>query len=347
MSLSRRSMLLGLGLGCGALQCGVAADESDDPPLAVRVLQRPAVGNRRYAPVFVCVAVSPDGHRVAAGGDDHVMRVWDAQAGTLLHELAGHRDWIRAVRFFPSGSQLLTAGNDRRLLRWTISDGGIVYRQFAQQDGAVAAVALQGEPTHVAAVGFEPRLALYNLGNGTSRRQLACPCRDMRAVAFAPRGGILAAAGRNGHIRIWKLEDLQRPARDIPAHRQRIRALEFSPDGGHLVSAGEDRSVRIWNADTGEMQMQWDTPGAKVFAVAFLDEDKLATAGSDNLIRLWDLAAGRQTDVLRGHTGSVAALDYRHGVLASASFDTTVRVWDVSQFGGPRAPLAARPAETR
>ena len=55
----------------------------------------------------------------------------------------------------------------------------------------------------------------------------------------------------------------------------------------------------------------------------------VATAGSDNLIHLWDLTARRDLGQLPGHTGSVSALAYRDGVLVSGGFDTFVRIWQI------------------
>jgi WD40 repeat protein len=55
----------------------------------------------------------------------------------------------------------------------------------------------------------------------------------------------------------------------------------------------------------------------------------LAAGGSDDLIRVWDLATRSEQLRLVGHTGSVSALawDSQAEVLISGSFDTTVRLW--------------------
>ena len=66
-----------------------------------------------------------------------------------------------------------------------------------------------------------------------------------------------------------------------------------------------------------------------MLALAFCGPQQLATAGSDNQIHLWDVATKEEIGSLRGHTGSVAALECRDKVLVSAGYDTTVRIWDV------------------
>ena len=75
-----------------------------------------------------------------------------------------------------------------------------------------------------------------------------------------------------------------------------------------------------------------------VFAVAFHpDGTRLATAGRDRAVWLWDLARGEEVARLPGHTSYVWSLAFSPdgATLASGSGDFTVRLWDT-------APLKAR-----
>ena len=55
----------------------------------------------------------------------------------------------------------------------------------------------------------------------------------------------------------------------------------------------------------------------------------MAVGGSDGSVRLWDTSEGRELVTLRGHIGSVEALDFRTdgSQLVSAGVDGFVRVW--------------------
>ncbi len=87
---------------------------------------------------------------------------------------------------------------------------------------------------------------------------------------------------------------------------------------------------------------------AKVRAAMFLGSDRLATAGTDNAITIWDLKSRVPTHRLTGHTGTVTSLAWapEAGWLVSGSYDATVRVWDIDAKNANQT-AQSDPATTR
>lgn len=320
---------------CIAVLCVASACLADLSPQLDQIIRLGGLPEDRV-PVVTAVAIQPRGDLLATAGDDHVVRLWNIQDGRLVRELLEHRDWVTAVAFSRDGSRLLTGGRDRQVLVWDVASGRLI-STLGEHRHPISSIVVSDVRDTVAIAGFRAPLKVYDLTNGQPLGALPCPCSDVRAIAFSPDMQFIAAGGRNGKIRIWNLANGKQL--DFQAHDGRVRSAVFTSDN-RLLSAGQDVAI-LWNAADGERIGRFSSEAGKVLSMTMLGENHFATAGADNLIRLFRFDSTQPISVLRGHTGSVAALDFRDGRLISGSFDTTVRVWALPQ------PRPAGDAATR
>jgi WD40 repeat protein len=68
----------------------------------------------------VGVAYSADGKRIAAGGHDQAVLVWDADGRGEPLLLRGHRGGVLNVAFGPDGTRLYSAGEDGLVKAWDV-----------------------------------------------------------------------------------------------------------------------------------------------------------------------------------------------------------------------------------
>src|SRR4051812_34848819 len=80
-----------------------------------------------HASSVTCVAVSPDGTRVASGGNTTSnaasVMVRDARTGALLTELVGHTGGVRAMAFSPDGTRLVSGDSYGTVIVWDVRGG--------------------------------------------------------------------------------------------------------------------------------------------------------------------------------------------------------------------------------
>jgi len=280
--------------------------------------------------VATAVTISPDGETVAAAGDDHVVRVWNARTGKPKHRFEGHEDWVRGLQLADDGQRLASVGADHRLCLWALDNGRrLVTTQLT--DGPLSSVSFHPNGQQLMTVGFRDPVRLFSLSSGNLDETYSCPCEDTRCVTVSPDGKRMAAAGRNGRLRIWDLASGAAPS-DVPASTRRIYAVAFSPDSKQIATAGDDDTIRVWEAATGDLALELAHQPAKQRSLVFISNQTLAAGGVDNVIQLWRLSDRRVLQRLTGHTGAVTALaaSKQGDRLVSASYDTTIRIWDLS-----------------
>lgn len=238
----------------------------------------PGLKVRFEAEQVMALSFSPDGTRLAAGGENRIW-VYDTASGAQFAMLSGYTERMRALAFAPDNTRLASGSEDNTLRLWDTAAAQEVLTLAGDSNlvNALAAASPDGVPLPA--------------WNPTTERILAgsteAPGR-IRSLAFSPDGTTLASGSTDGKVRFWDAESGALRS-TFAAHDGLVLALAFSPSGAVLASGGSDTLVRLWNPEGEHLNAILRGHTDSVSALAFsADGELLASGGRDNYIQLWE-----------------------------------------------------------
>ena len=279
------------------------------------------------------LAISADGRRLAAGGVDTGVVIWEVgkEAFRMLSSDRPRR--VHSLAFSPDGDTLAAAYNEGvKVVLWNVATG----EQRATFDGhrdQFLHVAFSSDGKTLASGGAGSDIRIWDVETARTKAALLVQHGLITALRFSPDGQTLAAGYSDGNVTSCDLTSGK--TRDLVTSKLAndwILALSFSPDGSMLATGSMSRGARLWNAATGQAIATFPSEDENVQRVAFSGDGQtlFAVTYSGFVVRR-DIATGRTRTLLcarRGHR-SCSTPDARF--LALADVDAIVKLWDLAQ----------------
>ena len=142
----------------------------------------------------------------------------------------------------------------------------------------------------------------------------------------------------NGQLAIGRYGEIQLDNKTLSGIPGKVNAITISPDAKWLVVAsgvpGLNGVAVLFDLQTGDHVRDFSRGHRDaLYGVAFSpDGQRLATAGYDRLIQLWEAKTGKLLNTLKGHNGAVYGIAFSPDgkVLASAGGDSSVKLWNTT-----------------
>jgi WD40 repeat protein len=236
-------------------------------------------------------ALSPDGKTLAVTYAQTI-GLWDVTSGKRLTNLKDGGDYYTfALAFLPDGRTLAASPGSTRVRFWNLATGKPRHA-FDAHEGPIWALAIEPDGKSAITGGPDGQIREWDVATGKPLRVFRHedqPTANLVALRYAPDGKTLGCAYFGG-ISLWDTATGER-RRTIPAPpgQQRIISMHFSPDGNKLVYQGID----------------------------------------DNVLRLWDLRAGKEIRQFPQGPGGTYFLAYSPWEdLIASTVTARLSLWD-------------------
>jgi hypothetical protein len=211
---------------------------------------------------ILCLALSADGKKLACGGCDRLIHVWDLNGGQakLVQKIENHADWVLGLAFSPDGKYLLSASRDKTAKVWDLEKKESLLT-FPDHQNTVFAVAVKPDGKVAYSVGADKRLRAWNIAaEGKQIRASGGHGNEVFKVLFDAKPPTLLTCSADQTVRVWNENGGE--VRTLKGHTDWVYALAISPDGTLAASGAWNGEVRVWKvADGGLVKAFNASPG--------------------------------------------------------------------------------------
>lgn len=238
-----------------------------------------------------------DGRFIITASYDGTLQLWDLPAllkgegREPLRLFEGHEATVKSFAVSKNGELMASAGAERRLILWRLSDGEIRQQFDEVHESEATDVGFLPDNQGLVSVGGGGWVKVWSL-EGELLQEFQAHNGWINALNLSSDGQYLATASGDKTIRVWKWQDGQfdtTPVAILEGHTDWVWDVAFSPDAQVLASAGKDNTVRLWDLE-GTLLKTLSGHQNWVRALDFsTNGEKLISASADRTLILWDI----------------------------------------------------------
>jgi WD40 repeat protein len=245
----------------------------------------------------VSFAFSPDGKWLASGHCSGQVALWDVRTRRPVRSWHAHQGFVYGLAFSPDSTRLASGGNDQVIILW---ESGTTNRlgQLSGHWGEIECLAFSADGRRIASGSSDTTAKIWDLQMGQSAddtKGLTLPTNALPICPSADGAGLFTLDEKENAVSLWSCQSGQLL---WSCSRNTLQP----DDGGNLayflkprlaVGFGANRVLRIWDMTSRKQWRSVPLPVSSLKPACLSPNQRWLVADTGNLVRLFDLNAGR------------------------------------------------------
>lgn len=276
------------------------------------------------------LAFSPDTQWLASG-DYRTIKLWQksAQLSALEFRSADFKP-TTTFTIAPQQKWLVTGHADGSLALWKW-EASAPLAHWAGHSHGIQKLRTSPDGNRVASVSGSQRIGIWSLPEGRNLLWLQSSS-PVTALTWAQGGQRLVAGGADGRLRAWDTSHAGETnavlIKEWNAHTGTVSSLDATPQKpGWLLSGGTDGWVELWDLEKAEEIRRWNQNAAVSSIALRSDGKRLASGGSNAVVRIWNSENTNLVAELRGNR-------VREGAVLQAEREVSLARGDIAYLKG-------------
>ena len=218
--------------------------------------------------------------KIASGGQDKLIKVWDINSKESLMTLEGHTSMIWALNEV-AGNKLISGGSDKRALIWDMNKKKLDFELYKDKEITVVLQLKTGKVL----ICSENNLCLFDLD---SKQKLASI--EVKTGIWAIRelkDGTVAIGQGNGDISILEVDNDIKIKFVLKGHKRAINSI-IQLDNYKVVTSGDENNMILWDLKDPEAKFFIEGHTNKVSGLAHIGGNKFVSVSQDKTLKVWE-----------------------------------------------------------
>ena len=283
-----------------------------------------------------CTSMADGGNLAITGSADSCICIWDLKSPPVSQTSKYHNSDTLTVTISPCGMYAVSGGADSIIIVYDL-DSMEILKELCGHQGAVNHVVVMRDSKHLLSASSDGWIYLWN---GETEEVVRTfhdqkTSSQVNCIAISADSELLMSGNEDGKVIFWSMKTGQF-LKLFNNHKSAIVSVAFaqSPTAKYIISASRDGQVCMRDFHTAKIILSKQTHTDDLLCLDVSGDASLyATGSKDRACHIISLPDGSLVSVPTGHKGSVRAVRLLQAgkLCITASEDSTLRLWDVSQ----------------